>query len=228
MAGGMKKNSKQKIPMEEGTHDVEAVSSNLVNRDIPYVQSHCMGVSPPKVSNRKFIVLVPHISQGVSLEGSPVGRVNELKFSDHGFQDRKKFPNFMPRYYMNSIMVESGKPPLLTYQKWAQGLELFGITNLLNIPHFGWSMFITNCVKKFLSCVNRGLSVARPPVSIDAALIHRITRLPMVGEDPLPFVVDKHTDKEDATHVAAQYQLSRGHRGLVVAGIEDKATNFGT
>ena len=85
---------------------------------------------------------------------------------------------------MNSIVTEAGKPPVLTYQKWALWLELASITNLLDILHFGWSMFITNCVKTLLSCVHGDYLWLDPPVSIDAELIHRITGLPMVGEDP--------------------------------------------
>lgn len=67
-----------------------------------------------------------------------------------------------------------------------------------------------------------------PPVSIDDELIHRIIGLPMVGEDPAPLFADKRDDKIVAAQVAAQYNMERGNCSLLVSGIKEKETHFGT
>jgi len=92
-------------------------------------------------------------------------------------------------------VIKEGKSHVLKFQKWALGLELSGITHLLDVPHFERSMYITNCVKTLLSVVHGGYLWLDPPVSIDAMLIHRITELPMIGEDPGHFFVDKKTNR---------------------------------
>jgi hypothetical protein len=66
---------------------------------------------------------------------------------------------------------------------WETGLEKSGILNLLEVPHFGHSLEINACVKLLLSCVHGGTLWLDPPVSIDTALIARITGLPKSGED---------------------------------------------
>lgn len=203
MVDGTKKSAKEQIHIEEGTHDVEASGSNPVNRDIPYVRPRRAGPSPPRISKRKYTVPSPHLPQVVSIKGSLVGRVSELKFFDHEFHDKKKSPNFVPQYCMNSTVVEQGRPPILNYQKWALGLELSGITNLPDIPHFGHSMYITICVKTLLSCVHGGYLWLDPPVLIDVELINRITGLPMVGEDPAPLFAYKRSDKTVVAQIVA-------------------------
>lgn len=85
---------------------------------------------------------------------------------------------------MNATVVVLNQPPVLQFKQRALGLETYGITNLLYIPHFGRGNYITYCVKTLLSCVHGGYLWLNPKVSIDAKLIHWITRLPMEGEDP--------------------------------------------
>jgi len=80
----------------------------------------------------------------------------ELGFSDHEFLDEKKFPDFKPQYYMNSSVVVPNQPPVLQFQQWALGLETSGITNLLDFPQFGRSIYITCCIKTLLTCVHGG------------------------------------------------------------------------
>ena len=83
-------------------------------------------------------------------------------------------------------------------------------------------MYITNYVKTLF--VHGGYLWFDPLVSIDVALIHQITRIPMVGEDPGPLFADKKTERAVATQITAYYNLRRGNRGLLVSDITDKAT----
>lgn len=162
--------------------------------------------------------------KAILVNGSLVGRINEITFSDHDFHNKNKFPNFVPQYYIQQTVIEEGLPPVLKFQQWDIGLELLGITQLLDVPHFGCSMYITNYVKTLLSVVHGGYLWLKPPVSIDAELIHIITGIPMVGEDPSLLFADKMNDRVFVAQISAEHNLRRGNRGLLVCNIEDKAT----
>lgn len=161
------------------------------------------------------------------IEGSLVGRINELTFFDHDFHNKKKFLNFVPQYNMYQTMFEKGRPPVLKFQQWALGLELLSITQLLDVTHFGRSLYITNCVNTLLGVVHGGYLCLNPPVSIDVELIHRIIGLPIVEEDPSSLFADKKTDRVAAAQITTEYNLQRGNRGLLVKDISDKVTQFG-
>lgn len=115
-----------------------------------------MGAPTPRVRKGKYRVPLPHLPREVSIEGSLVGRINDLTFFDHDFHDIKKFPNFVPKYYMHQTIIEEGNLPVLRFQKWSLRLEFSGITQFLDVPHFGHSMYITSCVKTLLSVVHGG------------------------------------------------------------------------
>jgi hypothetical protein len=72
---------------------------------------------------------------------------------------------------------------VLETQVWERGLEKSRILNLLEVPHFGRSLEINSCVKLLLNCVHGSTLWLDPPVSIDTALIARITGLSKAGED---------------------------------------------
>lgn len=89
-------------------------------------------------------------------------------------------------------------------------------------------MYITNYVKTLLIYVHGEYLRLNPPVLVDATLIHRIIRLPMVGEDPAPLFADNTTDKVVVAQSTTYYNLSRGKCALLVEGIKDKAVKFET
>lgn len=201
---------------KESTYDAEVGSSTAVDRSVPYVFPWRTVAPDAKVPKGKYAILLPYISSTVSIDGSLVGRLYKLGFFDHDFHDDKKFPDFNTQYYMNATVVDPNRPPIMNFQKWAIGLETYGITNVLDIPHFGRSTYITYYVKTLLSCIHGGYLWLNPPVSIDAELIHRITGLPMVGEDPAPLFLNKKTDKIVAAQVSTQHGPSRGKRNVKV------------
>lgn len=134
-----------------------------MDRSIPYVQPRRAGAPPTQVPKGKYVIPLPHIPHAITLDGSLLGRLYELGFADHDFQDKNKFLDFRPQYYMNSTVVELGRPPVMHFQQWALGLETSSITNLLDIPHFGRSLYITCCVKTLVSCVHGGYLLLNPP-----------------------------------------------------------------
>lgn len=184
----------------EGTHNVEAISSALLHREIPYVHPWWEGAPRVHVHTaQRYTIPQPHIPAAVAIEGSLVDKVYKLRFVDHDLQDENKFPDFRPQYFMKAVVIEKDNPLELQFQQWALGLETSKITNLMDIPHFGHNMKITYCVKSLLSCVHGGYLWLDPKVSIDVELIHYITRLLMDGEDPTSLFVDKHSYREVAT-----------------------------
>lgn len=168
MTGGTRKSSRGRPPFEEGTHDAEVENSTPVDQSVPYIYPRCEGVPPPWNPKGKYTIHLSNIPDVVPLDGSLVGRLYELQFSYHDFHDDKKIPYFKPQYYMNAIVVVPNYPPVLQFQQRALGLETSGITNLLDIQHFGRSNYITYCVKMLLSCVHGGYLWLNPNVSIDA------------------------------------------------------------
>lgn len=82
-------------------------------------------------------------------------------------------------------------------------------------------------MKTLLSVVHGGYLWLDPPVSIDAELIHQIMGLPLVGEDLRSFFGDKKSDKALAAKVSGDYNLERGHQGLIFEGLQDPAVRFG-
>jgi len=101
------------------------------------------------------------------------------------------------------------------------------IMNLLDIPHFGQGAKITYCIKTLLSCVRGGYLWLDRKISIDFALIHRITGLPMEGEDPTSMFSDKHRDRDMAACVMMQYHTTIGVCDLKVALINVPTLRFG-
>lgn len=139
-----------------------------MEQSVPYIHPQCVGAPNSKVPKGKYAIPMPHIPSAVAIDGSLVGRFYELGFSNHDFYYENKFSNFKPHYYMNSTVVELNQPLVMQFQQWALVLQTLGITNLLDIPHFGKSTYITCCVKTLPSCVHGGHQWLNPPVFIDA------------------------------------------------------------
>jgi hypothetical protein len=65
-------------------------------------------------------------------------------------------------------------------------------------------------------------------VSIDTQLIAQIIGLSSVGEEPLPFFMDKTQEKALAKRMKDKYDTHRGVRGLDVVNINDDIVRFAT
>jgi len=89
------------------------------------------------------------------------------------------------------VLTEEHKPPELQFQQWALGLERSGITNFLDVPHFGRRMQIMYCVKTLLSFMHGRYLWIECKISIDVDLIHKITKLPLEGEYPTSLFITR-------------------------------------
>jgi hypothetical protein len=64
----------------------------------------------------------------------------------------------------------------------------------MKIPHFGRHQEVNMCVKILLSCFHGGYLWLDRCITVDLALIHRITGLSMQGPDPQEFYPGKAAD----------------------------------
>jgi hypothetical protein len=110
---------------------------------------------------------------------------------------------------------------------WAIGLKKSGILNLLEVPHFGRSLEINGCVKLLPSCVHGRTLWLDPPVSIDIALIARITRLPKVGDNP-DTSFNKEGERALSEAMKEKLHTFRREKGLDVTNINYDDVQFET
>lgn len=89
-----RKSARTKNPMFiEGTHNAEVTSSAPIHVEIPYVSLGREGA--PRVwvpTNHRYMIPLPKIPTEVTVEGSMLGRILELRFVDHDF-----ITNYNPR-----------------------------------------------------------------------------------------------------------------------------------
>ena len=77
-------------------------------------------------------------------------------------------------------------------QRWVRGLAGSGLLNLLWMPHFGHYNVTDQLARQLLSLIHDGYLWIQDRVPINAALIHKITGLPMQGSHPLAQVRKKY------------------------------------
>jgi hypothetical protein len=134
-------------------------------------------------ANAKYLVLLALVLVGVRSDEDMFGKFSNIKFVEYDIMDTQKFPELVNDQYLCRRTVLGMGGILVEPQDWASVLQKEGILNLYDIPHFGWSTNINACVKVLLICVHGGTLWLDPPVSIDTALIARITGFPKAGED---------------------------------------------
>jgi hypothetical protein len=78
------------------------------------------------------------------------------------------------------------------------------------------------CIKLPLSCFHNGYIWLDKRITIDLALIHRITRLSMQGPDPQEFYPGKAADHALVQNIKETYgDVEKGKRGYKVASIQN-------
>lgn len=176
---GKRKSACTKNPMfTKGTHDPEATSSTPIHVEIPYILPRRQGAPLVQVTKKqRFIIPWPNIPTEVTIDGNMLSQISEFCYVEHDFHNFEKFSDFTPKYYTQLVLTEENKPLELQFQQWALGLEGSGITNFLDVPHFGRGAQINQCVKILLSYVHDGYLWLDRKVSIDTQLIHKITTI---------------------------------------------------
>jgi hypothetical protein len=83
-----------------------------------------------------------------------VGKVLQLKYTDHNITNTMKFPDLTLRHYLEIKIDAKTYLPIAKLQVWDRGLEQVGLLNLFDIPHFGRIQEINICVNMVLRCVH--------------------------------------------------------------------------
>ena len=85
----------------------------------------------------------------------------------------------------------SGKNPKIVPQPWIKEIVISTILKVMKIPHFGRHQEVNACVKHLLSFYQGGYLWLDRCITLDLALIHRITGLSMQGLDPHRFYLER-------------------------------------
>lgn len=108
----------------------------------------------------------------------------------------------------------------LLLQKWLRGVEKAGLLNLTWIPHNHRAAITIFVIRKLLCLVHEWYLWLDEPIPIMADLVHRITHLPIKGNDPID-IARTSSDVGLAKVMKAKYKLEKQKRGYVIASIKD-------
>jgi hypothetical protein len=108
----------------------------------------------------------------------------------------------VPHRYLTRM---KGKKLRIIPQAWTMDLAQLTILNVMKIPHFGRNQEVNACVKILLSRFHGSYLLLNRCITIDLALIHRITRLSMQGPDLQEFYPRKATDHALAQKIKYTY-----------------------
>jgi hypothetical protein len=129
-------------------------------------------------------------------------------------------------YLINTREIGSLGRPVLELTQWITGLYNSGIMNLLDILHFGSGKNVGFCIKHLVALFHGGILWMDRLVQIDVALISKITEFPTIDAQPKDFLENKACEKELVEQVKAQFDTTRGNRGIIIKEINDNATRF--
>jgi hypothetical protein len=129
-------------------------------------------------------------------------RIPTLKISDYNLGDCKSYGMLAPHKYLTKM---KGKKMKIIPQPWTMDIARSTILNVMKIPHFGRHQEVNVCVKILLSCFHGGYLWLDRCITVDLALIHRITRLSMQGPDPQDFYPGKVADRALAQTIKDTY-----------------------
>ena len=101
-----------------------------------------------------------------------------------------------------------------------------GTIELLRIPHFGRSPKVNAVVKLLLSCVHDRYLWMESKIDLNIDVIHRMTGLSKVGDDPSVHFVGKKSDRKLAEKLTQELKLKKGTKAYDSADIEDHALRF--
>jgi hypothetical protein len=104
-----------------------------------------------------------------------------------------------------------GKNSRIIPQPWTMDLTQSIVLNVIKILHFGRHQEVNTCVKLLLSCFHGGYLWLDRCITVDLALIHRITRLSMQGPNLQDFYLGKVADRALAQRIKDTYgDLEKG------------------
>ena len=114
-------------------------------------------------------------------------------------KDPEKFPQFQPDQYLIRQIDPITQVKKIIPKDWISNLAPSGLLKLMKIPHFGRSPEVNAVVKLLLSCVHDGYLWLESKINLNIDLIHRITGLNKIGDDPSVHFIGKKTDHKLAS-----------------------------
>jgi hypothetical protein len=111
-----------------------------------------------------------------------------LKISDYNLGDCKRYDMLEPHKYLTKT---KGKKSNIIPRPWTMDIARSIVLNMMKIPHFGSHQEVNACVKLLLSCFHGRYLWLDRRITVDPALIHRITELIIQGPDPHDFYPSK-------------------------------------
>jgi hypothetical protein len=156
------------------------------------------------------------------LKGVPVVCVDQdkiatLKFSDFNLGDCKVYNTLSPYKYLSITKVKNSK---IILQQWTMNLVQSTLLNIMKIPHLRCHQEVNACVKLLLASYHRRYLWLICHITVDPALINRITGLSMKGLDPHEYYPRMTADHALAQKIKEAYgDVEKGARGYKVASI---------
>jgi len=180
---------------------------------------------PKDLDATKSALQTPLLPNGIIFEGSHLGCVPTMKFEDWYLTDSEKFPHLETESLMKQSM--EGSVTTLEPRKWLRGVEKAGLLHLLWIPHFHCVLITIFVIRQLLFLVHDGYLWMEEPIPITTDLIHRISRLPCKGKDPM-VIVGKSRDLALTEAMKKKYKLEKKKRGYAIRSIKDKRVRVAT
>lgn len=126
-------------------------------------------------------------------------------------------------------MKQNTKGPMITLQpqKYLRGAEKVVLLHLLWIPQFDHAPIAIFVIKQLLCLVHDGYLWLEEPIPITTDLIHRISRLPCKGKDPMT-LTGKSGNLDLVEAMKKNYKLEKKKRGYAINSIKDKGVHIAT
>lgn len=138
--------------------------------------------------------------------------MSSLKFEDCDLANHEKFTHLETRNLMkpkqNTIVGLIELEP----QKWLCGVEKARLLNPLWVLHFHHAPITIFIIRELIFLVHDGCLWLEEHIPITADLIHRISRLPCKGEDPVDISKGKSSDLAitEAMKKSTSWKIRRG------------------
>lgn len=187
-------------------------------------QEGALEVQLPK--NAKYPTPLPPMSEDVIEEDDLLANIPQLRYQDYNLQDPEKYPQFQEDQYMTRQIDPITQVEKIVPQEWISNLASSGLLKLMRIVHFSRNLEVNVVVKLFLCYVHDGYLWLEGKIDLNIYLIHRITGLSKIGDNPNVHFVSKKSDCKLAAKLTQQLKLKKGTRAYDSAYIQDRALCF--
>jgi hypothetical protein len=157
-------------------HKDDLVNVNLIPSALPYyIPPLADTVNHDSVlRDFDYTVITAYLQKGIHVVRPQLERIPTLKISDYNLEDCKTYGMLVPHNYLTKM---KGKRSNIIPQPWTMNIAQYTILNVMKIPHFGRHQEVNACVKIMFSCLHSSYLWLYGRITVDLALIHRITEL---------------------------------------------------